>query len=91
MSDYLLSRLEADPAITIHYRTEMTACHGAEELEAVTIRDKSEGRDWQINTRAVFIMVGAAPNKRVRRSARPRPTRHLTQGSSRWAMCAPGP
>ena len=62
MSDYLLSRLEADPAITIHYRTEMTACHGAEELEAVTIRDKSEGRDWQINTRAIFIMVGAAPN-----------------------------
>ncbi|MDJ0626845.1 MAG: FAD-dependent oxidoreductase [Rhodobacter sp.] len=62
MSDYLSSRLENDPAITVHYRTEMTALHGEETLEGVTIRDKAGGQDWRINTRAVFIMVGAAPN-----------------------------
>ncbi|WP_224825278.1 cyclic nucleotide-binding domain-containing thioredoxin-disulfide reductase [Cognatishimia sp. MH4019] len=62
MSDYLLSRLEADPNITIHYQTEMKALHGDDHLERVTIRDKASGQDWDINSRAAFIMVGAAPN-----------------------------
>jgi len=60
MSDYLLSRLKADPRITIHYNAQMTALHGAETLQAVTIRE--DGQTWRIDTRAVFVMVGAAPN-----------------------------
>ncbi|MEL6644341.1 MAG: FAD-dependent oxidoreductase [Pseudomonadota bacterium] len=62
MSDYLLSRLEADPKITIHYRTQMTELHGDDALEAVTIRDASAGADWRVEAKAVFVMVGAAPN-----------------------------
>ena len=62
MSDYLLARLEADPAITIHYSTEMKELHGEDQLEGVTIRDKMSGQDWHVNARAVFVMVGAAPN-----------------------------
>jgi thioredoxin reductase (NADPH) len=62
MSDYLLSRLEKDARITIHYRAEMTAVHGEDRLEAVTIRDHGNAQDWRIDTRAVFVMVGAAPN-----------------------------
>ncbi|MDJ1015715.1 MAG: FAD-dependent oxidoreductase [Paracoccaceae bacterium] len=62
MSDYLLSRLEQDPSITIHYNTEMVSVDGADALEQVTIRDKLNGEDWTVNTRAVFVMVGAAPN-----------------------------
>ena len=62
MSDYLLSRLEKDPAITIHYCTEMTALHGEDALEAITIHDRSNEEDWKLGTRAVFVMVGAAPN-----------------------------
>ena len=62
MSDYLLSRLEKDPRITIHYRTETTALHGGDVLEAITIRDRSAGEEWRLPTRAVFVMVGAAPN-----------------------------
>ncbi|MEM6638163.1 MAG: FAD-dependent oxidoreductase [Pseudomonadota bacterium] len=62
MSDYLLSRLESDPRITLHYRTEMCELHGDDQLSAITIRDKLEGRDWRLNTAAVFVMVGAAPN-----------------------------
>jgi thioredoxin reductase (NADPH) len=62
MSDYLLSRLEKDPRITIHYRAEMTALHGGDRLEAVTIRDNANAQDWRIDARAVFVMVGAAPN-----------------------------
>jgi thioredoxin reductase (NADPH) len=62
MSDYLLSRLEKDPRITIHYRAQMTALHGDDRLEAITIRDAAHGEDWRIEARAVFVMVGAAPN-----------------------------
>lgn len=60
MSDYLLSRLQADPRITIHYNAQMTALHGDAALEAVTIR--ADHGDWQAQTKAVFVMVGAAPN-----------------------------
>ena len=62
MSDYLLSRLEADARITIHYQTEMKALHGEDHLDCVTIRDKASGQDWDIASRAAFVMVGAAPN-----------------------------
>jgi len=62
MSSYLSSRLEADPAITIEYNAEVVALHGAERLEAVTIRDARHGTNRTIPTCAVFIMVGAEPN-----------------------------
>jgi thioredoxin reductase (NADPH) len=60
MSDYLRRRLEADLAITIHYRTQVTALHGAKTLERVTIEGPDGRRD--IDTRGLFFMVGAAPN-----------------------------
>ncbi|MEM1236742.1 MAG: FAD-dependent oxidoreductase [Pseudomonadota bacterium] len=63
MSDYLSSRLEADPSITIHYQTEMTAVHGVDgNLKAITVRDKAAGAERRIDTCGTFIMVGAAPN-----------------------------
>lgn len=62
MSSYLSSRLEADPAIEIEYGTEVTALHGDDRLEAVTLRDIAGGQTREIDTRAVFVMVGAAPN-----------------------------
>ena len=62
MSDYLSSRLEADPSITIHYRTEMTALHGEEHLETIDVHDRASGETRRMETGAVFVMVGAAPN-----------------------------
>jgi len=63
MSDYLSSRLDADPRITIHYQTEMTAVHGVEgHLKAITIIDKTTGEERRVDTCGTFIMVGAAPN-----------------------------
>ena len=63
MSDYLSSRLDADPSITIHYETEMTAVHGVDgHLKAITVRDKATGEDRRIETCGSFVMVGAAPN-----------------------------
>jgi thioredoxin reductase (NADPH) len=62
MSDYLLSRLEADPRITIHYGTEVSRLDGGERLTEVWIREKSSGQEWQLSSSAVFVMAGAAPN-----------------------------
>ena len=60
MSSYLTERLEADDRITIHYDTEVTALHGDDHLRAVTF--DSGGKQREIETRALFIMIGAAPN-----------------------------
>ncbi len=62
MSDYLLKRLEADSGVTIHYRTEMIAVHGTDALTGITVRDRNDGTERDIDARAVFVMVGAAPN-----------------------------
>src|ERR1700720_1360666 len=62
MSSYLPSRLEADPRITIEYGAEVSALHGADHLEALTIRDAKSGVSRLLDTRALFVMVGAAPN-----------------------------
>jgi thioredoxin reductase (NADPH) len=62
MSSYLSNRLQADPAISIHYGAEVTALRGGDHLESVTIRDAGTGATRDIATRALFVMVGAAPN-----------------------------
>jgi thioredoxin reductase (NADPH) len=62
MSSYLASRLEADPRITIEYGAEVTALHGAERLQALTIANVKTGATRRVDTRALFLMVGAAPN-----------------------------
>lgn len=60
MSSYLTQRLEADPRVTIHYHSEVTALHGETWLEGLTLKT-GEG-EQRIDTRALFIMIGAAPN-----------------------------
>jgi thioredoxin reductase (NADPH) len=62
MSSYLTSRLEADPGITIEYNSGVTALEGGEYLESVTIRNAETGQSRKVAARALFIMVGAAPN-----------------------------
>ena len=62
MSSYLVERLRNDPAITVHYQTELAALHGDDTLEAATLRDRKTGAEQIVATRAVFVMIGAAPN-----------------------------
>ena len=62
MSSYLSNRLEADPRITVEYGAEVSALRGAEHLEELTIRNAKTGATRVVETRALFIMVGAAPN-----------------------------
>ncbi|WP_300112832.1 FAD-dependent oxidoreductase [Sphingobium sp.] len=60
MSSYLSNRLEADPAITIDFGAQVTAIHGKDRLEAVTIG--RDGSEETVETCAMFVMVGAVPN-----------------------------
>ena len=62
MSAYLSSRLEADPAITIHPFTEVAALHGGETLDGITVRDRESGDERRMDAQGLFIMIGAAPN-----------------------------
>ncbi|MEM9795054.1 MAG: FAD-dependent oxidoreductase [Pseudomonadota bacterium] len=63
MSSYLRGRLEADSAIRIRYNSEVASLEGDDTLSAVRLKGSgvSDGDDL-IETKALFIMVGAAPN-----------------------------
>ncbi|MBX7526191.1 FAD-dependent oxidoreductase [Qipengyuania vesicularis] len=60
MSSYLTQRLEADSSITIHYNTEVSDLRGGDHLEGVTFCQQED--ESLLETRALFIMIGAAPN-----------------------------
>jgi thioredoxin reductase (NADPH) len=62
MSSYLSSRLQADPRIEIEFDAEVTALHGGEHLEALSIRNAKTNATRVVDTSALFIMVGASPN-----------------------------
>jgi thioredoxin reductase (NADPH) len=62
MSSYLSNRLAAEPGIAIEYGAEVSSLHGTDRLEAVSIRNVNTGMTRIFETKALFIMVGAAPN-----------------------------
>ena len=61
MSRYLIQRIEQNPAIEVHYKTEIVGLDGDTHLERVTWQDKSSGETSVHNVRHVFIMAGASP------------------------------
>ncbi len=64
MSDYLRSRLEADARISIHYGHEVAGLGGETTLNEVSVRNRNSDECRAIESRALFVMVGAAPNTR---------------------------
>jgi thioredoxin reductase (NADPH) len=61
MSRYLIQRIEENPAIELHYRTELVGVEGDERLERVIWQDKVSGETSTQKIRHVFIMAGARP------------------------------
>jgi thioredoxin reductase (NADPH) len=61
MSRYLIQRIEENPAIEVHYCTEIVGLDGDTQLESVTWEDKNTGEKSTHNIRHVFIMAGASP------------------------------
>jgi thioredoxin reductase (NADPH) len=60
MSAYLRQRLEADPRIEIHTGSSLAALEGVSSLEHVKVNGRAG--EWSLPCRALFIMIGAAPN-----------------------------
>jgi thioredoxin reductase (NADPH) len=61
MSRYLIQRIEENPAIEMHYCTEIVALDGDSQLQRVTWQDKNTGEISTHDIRHVFIMTGASP------------------------------
>jgi thioredoxin reductase (NADPH) len=61
MSRYLIQRIEENPAIELHYCTEIIGLDGDTQLERVTWRDKNTGEKSTHDIRHIFIMAGASP------------------------------
>ncbi len=61
MSRYLIQRIEENPAIELHYKTEIVGLEGGTHLERVTWQDKTSGETSTHEIRHVFIMAGASP------------------------------
>jgi len=61
MSRYLIQRIEENPAIELHYKTEIVGLAGDTHLERVTWQDKTSGETSVHDIRHVFIMAGASP------------------------------
>ncbi|MDJ0760539.1 MAG: FAD-dependent oxidoreductase [Woeseiaceae bacterium] len=62
MSDYLSSRLDATPNITLHYQTQVETLHGDDWLTAISVSTKDAGESKRLPVGGLFLMVGAAPN-----------------------------
>lgn len=63
MSAYLLDRITGHPDITVITHTEVTALHGADTLQTVTLTDrhKSVATSTDIASRGLFCFIGAVP------------------------------
>jgi len=61
MSRYLIRRIEENPSIELHYKTEIVGLDGDTHLECVTWQDKSTGKISAHNIGHVFIIAGASP------------------------------
>ncbi len=61
MSRYLIQRITENPAIELHYRTEIVALQGETQLECVSWLDRVTGKTSIHDIRHVFIMAGASP------------------------------
>jgi thioredoxin reductase (NADPH) len=61
MSRYLVDRIENARNIELMTETDVVEAHGRERLEAVSLRDRRDGRIERIDTASMFVMIGADP------------------------------
>lgn len=61
MSRYLIRRIEANPAIELHLKTEIVGLEGGAHLERIAWQNKTSGETSIHEIRHLFIMAGASP------------------------------
>jgi thioredoxin reductase (NADPH) len=62
MSRYLVDQINRHPRVTVRSCTEIREVHGDGALTAVVTEDKRTGEHQTIQTRALFVFIGADPN-----------------------------
>ncbi|MCW2551368.1 MAG: thioredoxin reductase [Mycobacterium sp.] len=62
MSRYLVDQIQHHPRVTVQSSTEVREVHGNGGLTAVVTEDKRTGERHSIETRALFVFIGADPN-----------------------------
>ena len=61
MSEYLVSRIEADPLIEVLTCTEVVAGNGEEHLEQLSLRNNATGITTVVDAQWMFVFIGALP------------------------------
>ncbi|MFE2317542.1 NAD(P)/FAD-dependent oxidoreductase [Streptomyces sp. NPDC059441] len=61
MSSYLVRRILADPRVTVHTSSEVTALEGDDSLEAIRIRNSATGVESLLGCSGLFCFIGATP------------------------------
>jgi thioredoxin reductase (NADPH) len=61
MSQYLVDQINATHNIRLRFKATISAVHGEDHLEAVTLHDFKNGKSEQIPAVALFIYIGMSP------------------------------
>jgi len=62
MSDYLVKQVEATPGIKLRLKTEIVDALGGQRLEALVLRNLTDGMTETVPASALFVMIGARPS-----------------------------
>jgi thioredoxin reductase (NADPH) len=65
MSQYLIDQIYGTQNIEVLTQTEISAVHGSDRLEAITIRNHERDEAEKVPADAVFIFIGAAPHSEI--------------------------
>ncbi|SEG76994.1 thioredoxin reductase (NADPH) [Actinacidiphila yanglinensis] len=61
MSHYLIQQIAAIATIRVRTRTSVTAAHGEDHLEGLTLQDSASGSSELVEAQRMFVFIGAAP------------------------------
>ncbi|MET0704602.1 MAG: NAD(P)/FAD-dependent oxidoreductase, partial [Mycobacterium sp.] len=62
MSRYLIDQIDRHPRVTVRSCTEVREVHGDDKLREVVTEDNRTGERQTIQTRALFVFIGADPH-----------------------------
>ncbi len=57
----LQERIEKNPRVTFHLNHEVTAINGTERVESVTVKNRSDNKEFTLPCQGIFIYVGLVP------------------------------
>jgi thioredoxin reductase (NADPH) len=61
MSRYLIDRIERNPAVEVHFHSEVRELLGKRMIEGIVVEDNRTGERRTFEVRALFVFIGADP------------------------------